>query len=85
MPTPDPQVAGWFDAILTTYQFQEHVIGQFPTYDEARAEARKIMLTERDFHPYALRVWLKPSIYKMHRPTPPPSPIYEPDRRENES
>jgi hypothetical protein len=66
---PD-DVTGWFDAILTTKQFAEHVIGQFPNYKMAKATAKRIMRMEHDYHPYALRVLIKPSKVKMYFPEP---------------
>lgn len=61
-------VSGMFDVVLLTTDFRELVIGQFASYAAAKQLARRIMQEERDFHPYALRVIVKPSRRRHYFP-----------------
>src|SRR5262249_10226833 len=73
------EVKGWYDAVLMTWDGREVIISQHPSYEKAKEQAEQIMVRERDFHPYALRVRIVPT--KRLDYWPPPSAKKGSERR----
>ena len=58
--TPE-DLKGWYDLVLMTDAFNENLIAQYPTYEQAKEVAQRIMGPEHDWRPFAVRIRLKPS------------------------